>query len=144
MAPSLFRNINLVKLKLRPQLKIVLHYEERNSCSWFPSFVQALASGRGRLNPLVLMVGATSCITELPNTLHFARAREKGRGATAGDSITFKHLLEVAVAVAAVTQKLDQGALGMSDPCGTLQLVLKPKSVPRINTLLSNFYICAN
>ena len=58
----------------------MLHYEERNSCSWFPSFVHALASGRGRLNPLVLMVGATSCITELPNTLHFARARERGRG----------------------------------------------------------------
>ena len=40
--------------------------------------------------------------------------------------------------------KLDQGALGMSDPCGTLQFALKPNSVPRINTLLSNFYICAN
>ena len=80
MAPSLFRKINLVKQKLKPQLKIMLHYEERNLCSWFPSFVQVLASGRGRLNPLVLMVGATSCITELPNTLHFARARERGRG----------------------------------------------------------------
>ena len=105
VAPSLFRKINLVKQKLKPQLKIVLHYEERNSCSWFPSFVQVLASGRGRLNPLVLMVGATSCITELPNTLHFARARERGRGATAGDSITFKQLLEVAVEVAAATRK---------------------------------------
>ena len=83
----------------------MLHYEERNLCSWFPSFVQALASGRGRLNPLVLMVGATSCITELPNTLHFARAREKGRGATAGDSITFKHLLEVQQCNAVVAQK---------------------------------------
>ena len=31
--------------------------------------------------------------------------------------------------------KLDQGALGMSDPCGTLQLALKPNSVPRINCL---------
>ena len=40
--------------------------------------------------------------------------------------------------------KLDQGALGMSDPCGTLQLALKPNSVPRINCLLSNFYFCAN
>ena len=41
-------------------------------------------------------------------------------------------------------RKLDQGALGMSDPCGTLQLALKPNSVPRINTLLSNFYIFVN
>ena len=41
-------------------------------------------------------------------------------------------------------KKLDQGALGMSDPCGTLQLALKPNSVPRINCLLSNFYFCAN
>ena len=41
-------------------------------------------------------------------------------------------------------QKLDQGALGMSDACGTLQLALKPNSVPRINCLLSNFYFCAN
>ena len=35
--------------------------------------------------------------------------------------------------------KLDQGALGMSDPCGTLQLALKPNSVSRINCLLSIF-----
>ena len=40
--------------------------------------------------------------------------------------------------------KLDQGALGMSDPCGTLPLALKPNAVPRINCLLSNFYFCAN
>ena len=40
--------------------------------------------------------------------------------------------------------KLDQGALGMSDPCGTLQLALKPNSVPRNNCLLTNFYFCAN
>ena len=40
-------------------------------------------------------------------------------------------------------QKLDQGALGMSDPCGTLHLALKPYSVSRINCLLSNFYFCA-
>ena len=39
--------------------------------------------------------------------------------------------------------KLDQGALGMSDPCGTLHLALKPYSVSRINCLLSNFYFCA-
>ena len=31
-----------------------------------------------------------------------------------------------------ISRKLDQGALGMSDPCGTLQLALKPNSVPRI------------
>ena len=41
-------------------------------------------------------------------------------------------------------KKLDQGALGMSDPCGTLQLALKPNSVPRNNCLLTNFYFCAN
>ena len=41
-------------------------------------------------------------------------------------------------------RKLDQGALGMSDPCGTLPLALKPNAVPRINCLLSNFYFCAN
>ena len=35
--------------------------------------------------------------------------------------------------------KLDQGALGMSDPCGPLQLALKPNSVPRINYLLPTF-----
>ena len=40
--------------------------------------------------------------------------------------------------------KLDQGALGMSDPYGTLQLALKPNSVPRINCLLSNYHFCAN
>ena len=40
--------------------------------------------------------------------------------------------------------KIDQGALGMSDPCGTLPLALKPNAVPRINCLLSNFYFCAN
>ena len=40
--------------------------------------------------------------------------------------------------------KLDQGALGMSDPCGTLKLALKPNSVPRNNCLLTNFYFCAN
>ena len=40
--------------------------------------------------------------------------------------------------------QLDQGALGMSDPCGTLPLALKPNAVPRINCLLSNFYFCAN
>ena len=39
--------------------------------------------------------------------------------------------------------KLDQGALGMSDPCGTLQLALKPNSVPRNNCLLTNFYFWA-
>ena len=39
--------------------------------------------------------------------------------------------------------KLDQGALGMSDPCGTLPSALKPNAVPRINCLLSNFYFCA-
>ena len=43
-----------------------------------------------------------------------------------------------------VMEKLDQGALGMSDPCGTLPLALKPNAVPRINCLLSNFYFCAN
>ena len=32
----------------------------------------------------------------------------------------------------------------MSDPCGTIQLALKPNAVPRINWLLSNFYFCAN
>ena len=42
------------------------------------------------------------------------------------------------------SEKLDQGALGMSDPCGTLPLALKPNAVPRINCLLSNFYFCAN
>ena len=31
-----------------------------------------------------------------------------------------------------IEKKLDQGALGMSDPCGTLQSALKPNSVPRI------------
>ena len=36
--------------------------------------------------------------------------------------------------------KLDQGALGMLDPCGPLQLVLKPNSVSSINCLLSNYY----
>ena len=41
-------------------------------------------------------------------------------------------------------KKLDQGALGMSDPCGTLKLALKPNSVPRNNCLLTNFYFCAN
>ena len=40
--------------------------------------------------------------------------------------------------------KLDQGALGMSDPWRTLPLALKPNAVPRINCLLSNFYFCAN
>ena len=43
-----------------------------------------------------------------------------------------------------VTGKLDQGALGMSDPCGTLKLALKPNSLPRNNCLLTNFYFCAN
>ena len=43
----------------------------------------------------------------------------------------------------APARKLDQGALGMSDPCGTLHLALKPYSVSRINCLLSNFYFCA-
>ena len=33
--------------------------------------------------------------------------------------------------------KLDQGALGMPDPCGPLQLALKPNSVSSINCLLS-------
>ena len=42
-----------------------------------------------------------------------------------------------------VNKQLDQGALGMSDPCGTLHLALKPYSVSRINCLLSNFYFCA-
>ena len=41
-------------------------------------------------------------------------------------------------------KKLDQGALGMSDPNGTLKLALIPNSVPRINCLLSNRYFCAN
>ena len=37
-----------------------------------------------------------------------------------------------------VEEKLDQGALGMSDPCGPLQLVLEPNSVSSINYLLFN------
>ena len=37
-------------------------------------------------------------------------------------------------------QKLDQGALGMSDPCGPLQLALEPNLVSSINCLVSNFY----
>ena len=45
--------------------------------------------------------------------------------------------------VVQIQLKLDQGALGMSDPCGTLHLALKPYSVSRINCLLSNFYFCA-
>ena len=42
------------------------------------------------------------------------------------------------------TTKLDQGALGMSDPLGPLQLALKPNSASSINRPLLNFYYCAH
>ena len=38
--------------------------------------------------------------------------------------------------------KLDQGALGMSNPSGPLQLTLKPNSASSINCPLSNFFFC--
>ena len=38
-------------------------------------------------------------------------------------------------------QKLDQGALGMSDPCGPLLLALKPKLVFSINRLFWSFLL---
>ena len=41
-------------------------------------------------------------------------------------------------------KKLDQGALGMSDPLGPLQLALKPNSASSINRPLLNFYYCAH
>ena len=41
-------------------------------------------------------------------------------------------------------QKLDQGALGMSDPLEPLQLALKPNSASSINRPLLNFYYCAH
>ena len=43
--------------------------------------------------------------------------------------------------------KLDQGALGMSDPCGTLPLALKPNAVPsRVSqkTQKSEFWFATN
>ena len=50
------------------------------------------------------------------------------------------HLEQFQLANLLLSIKLDQGALGMSDPCGSLQ----PNSVCRINCLLSNFYFCAH
>ena len=41
-------------------------------------------------------------------------------------------------------RKLDQGALGMSDPWGPLKLALQPNSVFSIICRLSNFYFCAH
>ena len=41
-------------------------------------------------------------------------------------------------------RELDQGALGMSDPLGPLQLALKPNSASSINRPLLNFYYCAH
>ena len=41
-------------------------------------------------------------------------------------------------------KKLDQGALGMSDPLGPRQLALKPNSASSINRPLLNFYYCAH
>ena len=52
-------------------------------------------------------------------------------------------VVQVGLKVKGEEKKLDQGALGMSDPCGTLHSALKPYSVSRINCLLSNFYFCA-
>jgi len=46
--------------------------------------------------------------------------------------------------VALWSTKLDQGALGMSDPLGPLQLALKPNSASSINRPLLNFYYCAH
>ena len=43
-----------------------------------------------------------------------------------------------------IASKLDQGALGMSDPLGPLQLALKPNSASSINRPLLNFYYCAH
>ena len=43
-----------------------------------------------------------------------------------------------------IQKKLDQGALGMSDPLGPLQLALKPNSASSINRPLLNFYYCAH
>ena len=43
-----------------------------------------------------------------------------------------------------IDKKLDQGALGMSDPLGPLQLALKPNSASSINRPLLNFYYCAH
>ena len=43
-----------------------------------------------------------------------------------------------------INMKLDQGALGMSDPLGPLQLALKPNSASSINRPLLNFYYCAH
>ena len=41
-------------------------------------------------------------------------------------------------------RKLDQGALGISDPQGPLELAPKPNSVSSIKCPLSNFYFCAH
>ena len=41
-------------------------------------------------------------------------------------------------------RKLDQGALGTSDPWGPLELALEPNSVSSINCPLSSFYFCAH
>ena len=60
------------------------------------------------------------------------------------DHVGVSYINEVESNHCIVNGELDQGALGMSDPCGTLPLALKPNAVPRINCLLSNFYFCAN
>ena len=56
------------------------------------------------------------------------------------DCIRFENLYKMSE----FKEKLDQGAPGMSDRCGPLQLAHKPNSVSRINCLLSNLYLCAH
>ena len=50
------------------------------------------------------------------------------------------HLEQFQLANLLLSIKLDQGALGMSDPLGPLQLALKPNSTSTINRPLSKFY----
>ena len=54
------------------------------------------------------------------------------------------HLEQFQLANLLLSIKLDQGALGMSDPLGPLQLALKPNSASSINRPLLNFYYCAH
>jgi len=92
----------------------------------------------------------------MPSSAHLVQKRAKQRRRRAL-KVTIDFFLEGLVALCLpwsegaimkpdmrLLKKLDQGAPGMSDPCGTLPLALKPNAVPRINCLLSNFYFCAN